>query len=80
MNVSLKDLPNHNKSILEQINKLINDTKKVKHSNYQEGIDWLNELKVVVLKSNEFSMDFIQKYNQLIEQIDSLSLNTSFTF
>ena len=79
-NVSIESLPETNKAILDQINTLSEDIKKNKNESFHESLAWLNELRIAIVKSNEFSIDFIQRYHLLIQRLDSLSQNTKFDF
>lgn len=78
-NITLNDIPEVNKRILKQIDQVIKVTVKMKGESFQEGFLWLNELIETVLKSNRFYLDFIGRYHQLVERIETLSSNISFT-
>jgi cellobiose phosphorylase len=79
-NVSLKDLPACSNRIVKHVDKLIEATEKIKGKSIEVGRAWLHELRGAVKKSNEFSLTFINKYNQIIEQINELSANTRFVY
>lgn len=79
-NVDLKDIAMFGRSALEHVDNLIEDTKKIEGKSFEKGLAWLNELRGNVIQSNVFSMKFLERYNQLIERINNLSMNTQFTF
>lgn len=77
-NPSLNQIPQINKTILEQINRINKCTVKVKDEFTKEAFDWLNEVIGAVLESDRFYRDFIDRYEQLIERIHTLSSDICF--
>ncbi|MDD2190083.1 MAG: glucoamylase family protein [Eubacteriales bacterium] len=77
-NVSLQDIPDINKSIIKQIDKLLKSSVKIKDQSFQNGYAWMNELIAAVLKASETVSVFQRKYNELTERIQFLYTNTSF--
>ena len=74
-NICLKDYPDFHKKVLEIIDNLIKET----NTTLMNCLLWLNQIRETVLESNEFMGKFIEKYNQLMERINFLSLETKFS-
>ncbi|UNC93189.1 GH36-type glycosyl hydrolase domain-containing protein [Candidatus Contubernalis alkaliaceticus] len=79
-NVCLKDLAEFNSRVLTRIDQLLEETEKMEGVSFQEGLAWLHELRNAVIESNDYTLEFLEKYYQLIERIDVLSQDTKFTF
>ena len=77
-NVTLEGLFALSKSISAQSEQLAEDLKNIDNGSFEEEKLWLNELTAAAQKSINFSTPFIERYNRLIERIDTLSNDTRF--
>ena len=77
-NVSLDQITEINKTVLKLVDNITKSTVKIKGESFQEGFSWLNQIIEAVVESNRYSQDFISRYDQLIERIETLSSEISF--
>jgi len=72
-NVSLANVSEINKGILEQVDRLNKATVKIKNGSFEKGFVWMNEVIGAVLESDRNCRAFAEKYHQLISRIESLA-------
>ena len=78
-NPSLERIPEINRGIVEQIDRLNKATVKVaKEPSFAKSYAWMNEVIGAVLESDRFCRSFIDKYRQLLDRIENLSAAISF--
>jgi len=77
-NVPLKGLPDLSTNLSDCSERLMEDLRKRTDVSFEIELEWLNELKTVAEESTRFSIDFIQRFQLLIERITELSWNTKF--
>jgi cellobiose phosphorylase len=77
-NPGLSDLIEHRKRILQQIDTITRCSVKVKGIDLHEGFEWLNQVIASLLASDDFCRDFTERYQRLIQRIESLSVGISF--
>lgn len=77
-NVSLEGIAPLNKKVLRQIDHITKRTAKIKDQDFEEGYLWLNQVIEAVMESNRFSQSFIERYQNLIQRIETLAAEISF--
>ena len=77
-NVSLVELKGLNKKILRQIDTITKRTARIKDQDFQDGYLWMNQIIEAVVESNQFSQSFLERYESLIQRVETLAAEISF--